>query len=68
MVEVPNSLFKEKRGTKPWGKPLKRARIGEPIVAVTDDHINGGIIELTPIDVALRIAASESKQFKIKED
>lgn len=66
MVEAANSNLKEKRGTTPWGKPLKRAKKGEPIIAVTDDHINGGIIELTPIDVTLRIAATESKQFKIK--
>lgn len=67
MLEDPKTGKKEFAGkTVPWGKPLREAKKGDPIVSVTHDQ-EGNMLELTPLEDAMRLAAKASKNYEIKE-
>lgn len=52
--------------TVPFGKPLRVASKGEPIVLQTESPKDGSLLKLTPIDDALRAGAIASKNYEIE--
>ena len=68
LVEDPKTGEQTDTGQSvPFGKPLRPAEKGEPIVLSMDNPRTGAPLELTPFDAALRAGALASDMYEIKD-
>ncbi len=67
LVEDPKTGVQTETGsTVPFGKPLRPAEDGEPIILSMDNPKTGQPLELTPLDSTLRAGALASKNYEVK--
>lgn len=68
LVEDPKTGIQTETGSSvPFGKPLRNAKNGEPIILTIEHPKTGDLLELTPLDSALRAGALASGGYEVKE-